>query len=82
MALGASLAESNPLKATAFREEDIRWARMSEISLLFLDFQFILLRSPIFSFVRMKIMGIKPEDRALIQSLLLSISELNVFSSI
>jgi len=26
MALGASLAESNPLKALAFREEDMRWA--------------------------------------------------------
>ena len=27
MALGASLAESNPLKATTFREEDLRWAK-------------------------------------------------------
>ena len=32
MALGASLAESNPLKATAFREEDLRWAKMSLIT--------------------------------------------------
>ena len=32
MALGASLAESNPLKAKAFREEDMRWAKMSQLT--------------------------------------------------
>ena len=32
MALGASLAESNPLKARAFREEDVRWAKMSHLT--------------------------------------------------
>ena len=75
MALGASLAESNPLKANAFREEDIRWARMSEISRS-------ISRLSVYStaltdlLIRADDLGIKPEDRALIQSLLLLISEL------
>ena len=63
MALGASLAESNPLKAKAFREEDMRWARMSQLSRS-------VSRLSVFSvalsdlLVRAEELGIIPEDRA------------------
>ena len=74
MALGASLAESNPLKAKAFREEDMRWAKMSHLSRS-------VARLSVFSvslshlLVRAEDLGILPEDREHIQSLLLKISQ-------
>ena len=73
MALGASLAESNPLKAKAFREEDMRWTRISQLSrsvarlsVFSVSLSHLLARADL---------GIIPEDRELIQSLLLKISQ-------
>ena len=60
MALGASLAESNPLKAKAFREEDLRWAKMSHLTR---SVSRLLVYSV--ALVRAEELGIIPEDRAL-----------------
>ena len=74
MALGASLAESNPLKAKAFREEDMRWAKISDLSRS-------VARLSVFSvslshiLARAEELGIIPEDRELIQSLVLKIAQ-------
>ena len=75
MALGDSLAESFPLKARAFREEDSRWCRMSDSSRS-------ISRLSVYStaladlLVRADELDIKPEDHVTIQSLLLAISQL------
>ena len=67
MALGASLAESNPLKAKAFQEEDMRWAKISQLTRS-------ISRLSVFSvalsnlLVRVEELGITPETESVFSS--------------